>query len=471
MPAPISSDFTGIADGSAWPTKYWTVRTFGQAGVTAPVMAERGRHNMSTVTNFSGVKSVLNNAASANFDATYIYRVDSTASRYIFTYLRGVDSSNLIYIQSRGNAITLWKTVAGTNSLLATFNMPVAFAGNTDYRVKLSLSGSNIRVKHWNNASAEPAAWGIDAVETDFQTDAMPFELESQTTATSSFFSEFDNVVWTPPVATNRPLLSTLKDNFSAKDTALWDWSSVDVVHSTDHVRINTLAGYPGLYSNSTYSFHNSEAFSKVVALPTGTSAEAIFTFSSRLANGVIDPRNSVQFIFVPSNGRVHMRVSENDVITYNQFYTYNIGNTPFYRMSTNGADIIFTDSPDGFTWTERGRLVGGYRAWMAEGSLWFQSGYSDTSQTVSGYYGLDNVNEASAVLHTGDLGKIKVNINGSWVAKPVKWWNGTAWVAKPLKRNADGSWVQVHSVTNSGTQLYPSSSSYPSSNTYPVAP
>ena len=37
--------------------------------------------------------------------------------------------------------------------------------------------------------------------------------------------------------------------------------------------------------------------------------------------------------------------------------------------------------------------------------------------------------------------GQIKVWL-GSWVAKPLKWWNGTSWVAKPVKYDNGTSWV-----------------------------
>lgn len=37
--------------------------------------------------------------------------------------------------------------------------------------------------------------------------------------------------------------------------------------------------------------------------------------------------------------------------------------------------------------------------------------------------------------------GRIKVWL-GSWLAKPVKWWNGASWVTKPVKRWNGSSWV-----------------------------
>ena len=41
----------------------------------------------------------------------------------------------------------------------------------------------------------------------------------------------------------------------------------------------------------------------------------------------------------------------------------------------------------------------------------------------------------------SGSTGQIKV-YNGSWVAKPVKVWTGSAWVTKPVKRWNGSSWV-----------------------------
>lgn len=40
-----------------------------------------------------------------------------------------------------------------------------------------------------------------------------------------------------------------------------------------------------------------------------------------------------------------------------------------------------------------------------------------------------------------GSTGQVKVWL-ASWMAKPIKVWNGSAWVVKPLKRWNGSSWV-----------------------------
>lgn len=39
--------------------------------------------------------------------------------------------------------------------------------------------------------------------------------------------------------------------------------------------------------------------------------------------------------------------------------------------------------------------------------------------------------------------GQIKVWLS-AWVAKPVKWWNGTGWVTKPIKYWNGTSWIET---------------------------
>lgn len=38
--------------------------------------------------------------------------------------------------------------------------------------------------------------------------------------------------------------------------------------------------------------------------------------------------------------------------------------------------------------------------------------------------------------------GYIKVFLSGSWVLKPVKFWNGASWVIKPLKCWGGSNWM-----------------------------
>lgn len=65
--------------------------------------------------------------------------------------------------------------------------------------------------------------------------------------------------------------------------------------------------------------------------------------------------------------------------------------------------------------------------------------GWFDTTQTSSGWFDTGFSEDAGAPPST--TGQIKV-YSGTWVAKPIKWYNGSTWVIKPLKRWNGTSWV-----------------------------
>jgi hypothetical protein len=66
----------------------------------------------------------------------------------------------------------------------------------------------------------------------------------------------------------------------------------------------------------------------------------------------------------------------------------------------------------------------------------WFSKGGLNRAFLVKNYF-LDPVG--------GITGQIKVDIAGTYVAKPVKWWDGAAWVTKPLKRFNGTLWVPTN--------------------------
>jgi hypothetical protein len=63
----------------------------------------------------------------------------------------------------------------------------------------------------------------------------------------------------------------------------------------------------------------------------------------------------------------------------------------------------------------------------------------------VGGITGTAALSEASDTAHAVGLvialGKVKLQIAGTWTAKPAKVWNGTSWVTKPAKWNDGSSW------------------------------
>jgi len=65
-------------------------------------------------------------------------------------------------------------------------------------------------------------------------------------------------------------------------------------------------------------------------------------------------------------------------------------------------------------------------------------SGWFNPNQKTSGWFD-DGFSETSG--GGGSTGQIKV-WSGSWLAKPLKVWNGSSWVVKPLKRWDGSSWV-----------------------------
>ena len=114
-------------------------------------------------------------AARADSDTTFSYRWNAgTPVSYLSIFVRGSGGWRNSYrpttgygleLASNSSSVTLWKTVAGTNTSLGTASGAQQVGSGRQW-VRLRVSGSTVQYKIWPDGQAEPATWRATVTDT-----------------------------------------------------------------------------------------------------------------------------------------------------------------------------------------------------------------------------------------------------------------------------------------------------------------
>ncbi|CAL9504208.1 hypothetical protein [Streptomyces sp. enrichment culture] len=155
----------GTADtGQAWTTS-------GGPATDYAVGAGVGTHTM-TSTNLS--RRSLLAQPSADFDlmvdvATSVLSTGGFQSGGLIA--RAVDSNNLVqarleFTTSQTIVLTLRKRLAGAETVLGTYTLPLTHTAGTYYRLRFQGQGSALRTRAWRVGTEDPVTWQVTATDT-----------------------------------------------------------------------------------------------------------------------------------------------------------------------------------------------------------------------------------------------------------------------------------------------------------------
>jgi len=166
----FSDTWTG-ADGAAWGSA-WT------PGAATGTVTQQGGTGQLAVNDTAGAYAraqLTGLAARADSDTTFSYRWNAgTPVSYLSIFVRGSGGWRNSYrptngygleLASNSSSVTLWKTVAGTNTSLGTASGAQQVGSGRQW-VRLRVSGSTVQYKTWPDGQAEPATWRATVTDT-----------------------------------------------------------------------------------------------------------------------------------------------------------------------------------------------------------------------------------------------------------------------------------------------------------------
>ncbi|HZN37075.1 MAG TPA: G8 domain-containing protein [Pirellulaceae bacterium] len=158
----VQESFTG-ADGSAWPSQW--VQQNGAGAATADIQAGQGRVTNGT-TAINNVSLFNSTTQAENVDLSVRFRVDSNLVIPGFRARRADMRANTFYsaytLPGTSGNVGIQAVVRGVATTLATGDFPLT--ANADYYMRLqvetnAVGTTDLRVKLWDAADAEPGAW------------------------------------------------------------------------------------------------------------------------------------------------------------------------------------------------------------------------------------------------------------------------------------------------------------------------
>lgn len=125
-------------------------------------------------------------------------------------------------------------------------------------------------------------------------------------------------------------------------------------------------------------------------------------------------------------------------------------GRPPTGTWFSDTQELNFTAAPASWTWTAKAPSIYEIMS-VPSSSLILRASYHWQAWGITGAttgaavsFGSNSESATDFILSNGTGGNIKA-YNGSFVAKPIKVWNGSAWVVKPLKVWNGSAWVQTN--------------------------
>ncbi|MGW5429947.1 carbohydrate binding domain-containing protein [Streptomyces sp. NPDC004059] len=155
----------GSADtGQAWTTSGGATSDYSTTGTT-------GNHSLTSV-NVS--RYTVTAAPSADVDLVATVSTSALAAggpHYVGLVARWLDANNSYYARLACNTdqtltLVLQKRVGGTQTDLATVNIPGTHAAGAQFKVRFQVSGSTLRARAWPVASLEPSLWQATITDT-----------------------------------------------------------------------------------------------------------------------------------------------------------------------------------------------------------------------------------------------------------------------------------------------------------------
>jgi hypothetical protein len=170
---PGSTDFTGVADGSAWPAP-WTRYTTGSSIVD--VQGGRGRLVGGGAAAFQSGHQAALPLNTTDFDITYDVTVTNVIESYFNVSVRangqqanGFPTSGFFLratIATGNLSFQRWISSGTSFQAVGAAVNPGAWTANVAKRFRLQLIGTALRAKVWDPAATEPSTWNIDITDT-----------------------------------------------------------------------------------------------------------------------------------------------------------------------------------------------------------------------------------------------------------------------------------------------------------------
>ena len=199
----LSTNFTGIADGAAWPAP-WTRRWSAGATSTAVVQSSAGVLRAGGLANWASKLCQVADLNIADVDITYTLTLTGTESTFHHLMARmpaetAPTPSDGYDLLVRETGVTLYRVVGWGAAATLGQIVGLTLSRNAPYRVRMQMQGIALRVKVWPAASAEPAAWGIDVTDTVFATGYVGMQVVGGGSATTSYEHIVDDITLTNP--------------------------------------------------------------------------------------------------------------------------------------------------------------------------------------------------------------------------------------------------------------------------------
>jgi hypothetical protein len=151
-----------LADGSSWPSTYWTV--FANGG-TCDVQNQQGRMVVSTAGAYFEVDAQFQTAL-ANFEALVSVKIEPVIGEsYIGIQYRQDGSGNYYraLIEPSFDAIIVEKYTGFSPTLMSNPAFPID--ANDIVHMRLIADGSSHKFRCWKNQENEPSTWNVDVTE------------------------------------------------------------------------------------------------------------------------------------------------------------------------------------------------------------------------------------------------------------------------------------------------------------------
>lgn len=201
-----STNFTGLANGAAWPAPWTRVWAQG-ASSAATVQNQAGVVQAAGLANWASKINVVADLNLADVDITYTLTiVQPTPAEQIFHHVMAripaasapaPSSGYDLFIRSNG--LTL-ERVANWASQAVLGSVPgFTLTQGTAYRVRFRLEGITLRVKVWPAANTEPTDWQIDVTDTAYATGYVGLQTVGGSSASTPYQCVMDDIVLASP--------------------------------------------------------------------------------------------------------------------------------------------------------------------------------------------------------------------------------------------------------------------------------
>lgn len=242
--ATLATELWTGANGAAWPAQ-WTTAVSGTAVID--IQSNGGRLKSQNVTAFlpGHLASLTGVTARGDWDVTLDVSFATVVEQYFIVTLRATGQSGTtgptncyaVRVNPATNGWELIKWVAGSQSTVATTLTAPTLVANTPRRMRFQVTGTTVRFRQWDPASAEPTTWdksGTDSTVTG--TGTCTLSNATGTTGTVAVTATVDNLTVTDgtnaptPVATYGPGVPSAGGSVTTPQTASVTVAAGDVL-------------------------------------------------------------------------------------------------------------------------------------------------------------------------------------------------------------------------------------------------